>query len=204
MIKLAISKRSKSLIAILTLYVLYRLYGVMLEERHAPSILVKNEPEQTTPSQAWPEIRSGNVLLPLADYKIEARVLSTERYYFDKESELSPLDLAVGWGIMSDTDVIRKLSISQGGRFYYWSTSSEMPVYSGEIAIHSANMHLIPDDKQIKDQIESIKVGQIVTLYGQLVQATDKTGAQWTSSLSRTDTGDGACELMLVKALTIR
>ena len=192
------------MIAILTLYVLYRLYGVMLEERHAPGILVKNEPEQTTPSQAWPEIRSGNVLLPLADYKIEARVLSTERYYFDKESELSPLDLAVGWGIMSDTDVIRKLSISQGGRFYYWSTSSEMPVYSGEIAIHSANMHLIPDDKQIKDQIESIKVGQIVTLYGQLVRATDKTGAQWTSSLSRTDTGDGACELMLVKALTIR
>ena len=73
--RLSISNRSKPLIAILTLYVLYRLYGVMLEERHAPGILVKNEPEQTIPSLAWPEIKNGNVLMPLADYKIEARVL---------------------------------------------------------------------------------------------------------------------------------
>ena len=75
--KLVISNRSKPLIAILTMYVLYRLYGVVTEERHAPGILVKNEPQQTIPSQPWPEIRNGYVLLPLVDYKIEARVLST-------------------------------------------------------------------------------------------------------------------------------
>jgi hypothetical protein len=33
---------------------------------------------------------------------MRARVLSTERYWFDGASSVSPIDFAVGWGRMSD------------------------------------------------------------------------------------------------------
>jgi hypothetical protein len=42
-------------------------------------------------------------------------------------------------------------------------------------------------------------VGQIVHLEGDLVRADGKDGWHWVSSLSRTDTGDGSCEVVWVE-----
>lgn len=63
----------------------------------------------------------------LANFDIEARVLSKENYYADRESELVPVDLALGWGAMSDSSVLEKLSISQSGRFYFYRWKNEPP-----------------------------------------------------------------------------
>ena len=61
-------------------------------------------------------------LSPLADFKVEARVLSRHDYTFDAGSALAPTDLALGWGRMSDSAVIERLDIAQPARFftYHW------------------------------------------------------------------------------------
>ncbi|MCF6264860.1 MAG: hypothetical protein L3J24_14910 [Xanthomonadales bacterium] len=79
----------------------------------------------------------------VAKFNIKAKVLAKEKYYIDRGSDLSPIDLALGWGNMSDESVLEKIKISQSGRFYRWRVKS-FPIPRREIETHSANMHLIP------------------------------------------------------------
>ena len=67
-----------------------------------------------------------------------------------------------------------------------------------EINLHSANMHLIPADGRIERQLKSIHSADLVNLSGYLVEVKGPTGFKWRSSLTRTDTGSGACELVWV------
>ena len=71
------------------------------------------------------------------------------------------------------------------------------------IETHSANMHMIPADAEIESQLKSIRPGNMVHLKGILVEATAKEGWRWKSSLTRADTGGGACELILVESLYV-
>lgn len=146
---------------------------------------------------------NGFTLTPLTDYIVEARVLSREDYSFGTEAELSPTDLALGWGPMSSEAVLSKIKISQSNRFYYWQVE-EFPIPRREIEIHSANTHIIPANDMIKRQLETVRKGQIVKLKGQLVEAKRADGWHWRSSLSREDTGNGACEVMYVTELHIK
>lgn len=146
---------------------------------------------------------NGFTLTPLTDYSVEARVLSREDYTFGTEAELSPTDLALGWGPMSSEAVLSKIKISQINRFYYWQVD-EFPIPRREIEIHSANTHIIPANDMIKRQLEAVRKGQIVKLKGQLVEAKRADGWYWRSSLTREDTGNGACEVMYVTELYIK
>ena len=64
-------------------------------------------------------------------------------------------------------------------------------------------MHLIAADKAVAKQISRVRSGQVVKLKGYLVEARRADGFTWTSSLSRTDSGNGACELMWVSDFEI-
>lgn len=141
-------------------------------------------------------------LHPLARFSLTARVLARDDYHFDAESDLSPTDLAFGWGRMSDSAVLRDIDISQGGRFYYWRTR-RFPIPQREIETHSANMHMLPANRLVARELKRVKVGDIVTLDGLLVEADKPGGWHWRSSLTRDDTGDGACEVVYVEDLNI-
>ena len=79
----------------------------------------------------------------------------------------------------------------------------EFPIPRREIETQSANMHMIPADDAIASTLKSIKSGQVVKIKGFLVRADAKDGWHWKSSLTREDTGNGACELVYVKAITV-
>lgn len=154
------------------------------------------------------EVQTGNrktllinerVIESLATYKVQARVLGKESYWFDNGAKVSPLDFALGWGPMSDGNVLKHLRISQNGRFYYVSWSSSPPIAENEIMQNSANVHLIPENDYIKKLLSDVREGDLIELQGDLVMVSDKSGGEWKSSLTRDDRGDGACELMLVK-----
>jgi len=134
----------------------------------------------------------------LARFEIDARVLSAEHYRFDRGAELAPVDLALGWGPMSSNAVIDTLEISQGGRFYQW-WSREPMIAPAEITRHSANMHLVPIDPDVRATLLDARRGSLVHLKGWLIEARGKDGFRWRSSLSRADSGAGACELVLVE-----
>jgi hypothetical protein len=133
----------------------------------------------------------------LARFEIQARVLSAERYRFDREANLAPVDLALGWGPMSANAVLDTLDVSQGGRFYHWSSSDPM-IEPREIFRHSANMHMVPLDDAARATLLDARRGNLVHVKGWLIEARAG-GWKWRSSLSRDDTGNGACELVLVE-----
>ena len=145
---------------------------------------------------------AGYRVTPLAEFSIRAKVLSRENYSQGRESDLSPIDLALGWGRMSDEAVLQHIEISQSGRWYRWRTE-RFPIPRREIETHSANMHMIPADDPVSDILGGIRRGQIIELDGFLVRADADDGWRWISSLTREDTGARSCELVYVKRARI-
>ena len=144
----------------------------------------------------------GYQMTSLAEFDVEARVLSTKRYRYDASAELSPVDLALGWGPMSDGEVLDDIDISQSGRFYHWSTN-DPPIPTGQIGRHSANMHLIPADASVEAALHDVKRGHVVRFTGDLVKAEHPDGFRWKSSLTRRDAGGGACEVVFVRRIEV-
>ncbi len=169
---------------------------------HEPGVLVSAAPSQEAVA-GIAALRKGDYSIkPLAKFSLSARVLSRADYSWDTESKLAPVDLALGWGRMSDSAVLEKIDISQSGRFFYWRVR-EFPIPEREIIESSANMHLIPADDFAQREIERTRAGDVVTFDGYLVEADGPNGYKWTSSLTRSDTGAGACELVWVEHFAI-
>jgi hypothetical protein len=68
---------------------------------------------------------------------------------------------------------------------------------------HSANTHVIPADAVVRRELARLRVGQVVHLTGMLVDGVRDDGAWVHTSLTRTDTGPGACEIMLVEDVEV-
>lgn len=168
---------------------------------HGAGVLVRTEPRQTDPADRTPVEHGDYLLTPLADFSVEARVLSRQEYRFDAGSALAPLDLALGWGRMSDSAVIERLDVAQSARFFSYRWKDAPPIPPSEIVRSASNMHLIPADEAVARTFDRVRVGEVVMLRGRLVDARRTDGWRWTSSLSREDSGAGACELVLVDSL---
>lgn len=168
-------------------------------------VLIPEDPVQELVSDSEKRpVKIGNgVAEPLAHYKIRARVLSTNRYWFDPGAAFSPIDLALGWGPMSDSRILNQLSISQSLRYYHVRWSNPPPIPSEEIMHHSANVHIVPANDVVKDIISDLREGSLIEMTGDLVMISGKDGGEWKSSLSREDTGPGACELMRVTSIRV-
>ena len=153
--------------------------------------------------QATPPFRVGDAMLtPLAAFSVAGRVLGREDYHFDHGSAWSPTDLALGWGPMAAPGMAERLNVSQGARFYLYRWGSEGPPMSpDEIVRNSSNMHMVPADKAAADALSRVRAGEQVRIDGWLLRIDGDDGSTWQSSLSRDDSGDGACELVLVCTL---
>jgi hypothetical protein len=162
-------------------------------------VLIDSEPSQTAISDDGQTITHGKYeLKALARFSLDARILHRKVYGYDRESKLVPVDLAVGWGPMSDQAVLDRLKITQSMRFYWYEYQSSPPIPREQIVSHSTNLHVIPATPAIASFCKSLRQGELVHLEGELVEATGPEIGTWRSSLSRTDSGNGACELMLV------
>jgi hypothetical protein len=166
-----------------------------------PGVVAASLPVQASVAGEREFERNGYRIRALARFEISARVLGTEHYRLDREAGLSPVDLALGWGRMSDTAVLERIRITQNGRFYYWSTD-DFPIPRREIETSSANMHMIPADERVEAALKAIRKGQTVIVRGYLVEARGADGWRWRSSLTREDTGAGACELIWVESVS--
>src|SRR5664279_2678620 len=164
-------------------------------------ILAPLDPAQTDPESAVPWSFRKHKVTPLARFELRARVLSTERYRFDRAAELSPVDFALGWGPMSDSRILGAFTIQQRDRWYFWS-AAKLPIPAGDVISHSANMHMIPADPLVEKRLLAVKPGQLVELRGMLIRADGLDGWHWLSSLTRTDTGDGSCEVVWVESVS--
>lgn len=168
-----------------------------------PRVLAGHPPLQSgVPATLSPFRLAAAELRPLAGFSLEARVLSREDYSFGREADLSPTDLALGWGRMRDEAVLSRLDISQSGRWYQYRWQGESPLPIKEIVRSSANMHMIPADAAAAAALARVRAGERVRIDGWLVEAVAADGWRWRSSLSRDDSGSGACEVVYVCSLT--
>ncbi len=199
-----ILKEKKILLIVLVLLVgmAYRDWS-MREIQHAPGVLVAAAPKQKNVRGLSLLAIDGYELTPRAVLKIRARVLSREDYRLGTEADLSPLDLALGWGVMSDQAVLDRIEISQGSRWYYTRYDLPAPVSDQAIIQHSGNMHMIPAQKRISKKLKGVRVGDIVRLKGMLVDVDHPSGWHWRTSLSRGDTGGGSCEIVYLEEIEI-
>jgi len=168
---------------------------------YGPGVIAPDNPIQSSTNVA-PFAYNKVKLHPQASFEVEAKVLAKENYSSDKESMVSPVDLALGWGRMSDESILKDIRISQRRRYYSWHVD-KFPIPRKEIERHSANMHLIPADDHIAAIINRVQAGELVRFKGYLVNAKRNNGWRWNSSLTRNDTGGGACELVWVEEFEI-
>jgi hypothetical protein len=139
---------------------------------------------------------NGHSIQPLMTYRLTARVVASRPYQESGYRSVSPVDLGLVWGASADAKRLAKLTFTQGNRFMNWHwPSAEYAIPSTEIA----NTHIIPATAEIEARALAIKPGAIIRLRGYLVRV----DSEWTSSLTRRDTGDGACEIIYVTDLDI-
>jgi len=148
--------------------------------------LITEEPRQEATDEG-PFQHKDYKIIPRRTFYLEARVLSKRRYRTGREAQLAPFDLALG-----------DIKITQSNRWYYYKYKLPPPLAKKEIIRHSGNMHLIPANNTILNQIRKVRPGQVVELEGYLVSVGAEEGWKWNSSLSRTDTGSGSCEVVWV------
>lgn len=149
------------------------------------------------------ETRKGAVTLtPRAEFEVSAVVAGAERYRLDGGSFLSPVDLALIWGELPEEPYKSQVSYDQSARFYYWRVPTR-ELDLRYIQQHSSNMHMIPGSSNVRRALLAVDPGDEIRVSGLLVDASAAGGYNWRSSLSRTDSGPGACELVWVEELQI-
>ena len=165
---------------------------------------ISTEPGQweIADDQGWDVADGAYRIRPLAEYDVSARVLSARSYDGDRESDVAPIDLALGWGPMADRDMLKQLTVSQDDRWYYvrWRNA---PIDAAEVIAHSANTHTLPANEEVARQLASVQQGDVVHLRGKLVTVEADDGWLWTSSMTRFDTGDGSCEVLWVESIEV-
>ncbi len=169
-----------------------------VEPGPGPGLSVDSGPLQEAPEFWLAPIAAGDFkLLPVARFEVEGRVLSRRAYRRGRMSELSPFDLALGWGPMASDEAAEIVRVEQGARFARVSAREpDMP--SGMVAQNFANIHIIPAGQQIRDELAGIGPDDSVRLAGYLVDAHAGPEWFWETSRTRSDTGPGACEILLV------
>lgn len=162
------------------------------------NMLAPGQPVQRKLSRGPVFERDNYRIQAVASYTVQARLLRRENYRFDREADLSPVDFALGWGPMSANPLLDQLTITQNNRFY-WLRWQDQSISSNLVMHNSANTHIIPANRSVAKDVAAMRPGQIIELEGYLVNVNTADGWRWNTSLSRTDTGAGACELFWVE-----
>jgi len=140
---------------------------------------------------------------PRATFKIAARVLGNKRYH-DWQASIMPRDLALGWGAMSEQTVDDTIQWRQSGRWYRYTWSRASPYDSQDIINQSANIHIVPATANLSKALRTVGKNDMIYLEGYLVDIeADGYGQEGSirTSLTREDTGKGACEILYVTKL---
>ena len=143
-------------------------------------------------------------------YDITAVVASVKDYWgLGDYDTLVPRDVCLVWGGLVDALHRGTANFKQSGRFcnpiidgqeYNNLDISEVRGVFGNkmLALHEfSNNHIIPSSTEIRSQVFGLKKGDKVRLSGYLVTVRYG-GIQLVSSSTRSDFGDGACEVFYV------
>ncbi len=146
----------------------------------------------------YPEFR----LLPRAQYHTKAWAIAVDDDVDDDWAAIAPLDVSLAWGPVAHPNVLRHISFHLKRRYVSLRWDGQMPLCQDEVMHHASNHHLIPSSAEVMRSLEQIRPGDFVQLDGLLVDLRGPPGLMRTS-LSRTDIGNGACEVLYVQFVEV-
>jgi hypothetical protein len=181
------------------------LYYLPVRSDLIAGITVQEAPVVHLVAEGVPWSQNHYTITPLASISMRGRVLHAATYHDGKGADLAPLDLGLGWGLLSNREVYSQLNFSQQNRWIFWGYHSwRQPILSNAyIVYHMKNVHIIPGNAQVRQAAATIRVNDIVRLSGYLVSARDKDNEIWRSAVSLGSSGVGACFLMWVDSLVV-
>jgi hypothetical protein len=149
-------------------------------------------------------LKAGNnlfALTPLATYEVTAKIVGKKKYSWGWKADVSPYDLALAWGELARPENEEYVKYFQLFRWYYYFYGKDCPFSKAYISSHSANTHIIPANFIVLKGLKRLRTKDCATFYGFLVRLDSNVNGYpvwWKSSLTRHDSGDGACELFYV------
>lgn len=156
------------------------------------------------PCSPW-RWRVGDCILSArAAYAVTARAASIQPYVLEADSNLIPFDFALAWGKCIEPSILKSIHIDQFSRRFSWQLNEEVGGLSiDEAVVSMANTHFIPKDQAMFEKMKQVHQGDVLQVRGYLVDIEVGGRYEVDTSLSRDDTGDGACEILWVEALEI-
>lgn len=199
-----------SVVAILVLVGYFLLQRPVVSEEDYTTIYTSLDPEQNSLLDTINfsvNLKGLDVVFrSIARYKVSAIILSKKRYVSDWTSIISPLDFALGWGDVAKSENLEHIKVRQTMRWYRYKFDNECAITQQYISTHSSNHHIIPANNNIRKAVLSTKKNNAIVLEGYLVNVSGKYkggNVTWRSSKTRTDTGNGSCEIMYVTSVKI-
>lgn len=142
---------------------------------------------------------------PKADYKIWGVVVEkhdTSSWLNITHSQVGDFfnthDLCIIWGENASSPHLKNLRFSHGDWTCYVQTK-DPEAWKKFRKDQLSNNHILPANDEILDFVRSVQIGDQVELSGQLVDYSTDGNPPRKTSLIRTDTENGACEVIYVK-----
>jgi hypothetical protein len=153
-------------------------YNAVRPVPQPPGVLAADAP-QIEPLAGKPEVfeRNEHVLTALAHFSAQARVLSVKRYG-DGASKVAPLDVALGWGPMSDSATLKVVDVAQTERrVVFQSFDPKLP--DEQVRNYVLNLHVVAADPELEKRLGELRRGNVVRMEGWLVEAVAGEGWRW-------------------------
>lgn len=155
----------------------------------------------------------GGALLPVAAFEVRGRVLAIERFKPHQSlvnwlPGLRPAthDVGFGFGPMTDSANTERFNFTHEGASNGLRALFARPrgaMTQEEFAALSpfiTNVHVIPADDAVYRQLTQIRIGELITLRGTLVNVRRADGVVATTSVTA---GDRECEIMRVTEIRV-
>ncbi|MBU2710609.1 hypothetical protein [Zooshikella harenae] len=167
---------------------------------------VTKEPlQKKVNKESFKLMRSGVVyeVSPLYEYELNGLVVSLNHHdgkfglHKRAEDHINVADLCVVWGVNAKQVDLNKFDF-WNGEFtcnYLTKDSLQAGLFKDN---QLSNNHVVAVDELIRDQIADVKVGDQIYLKGWLSEYSNHLGKRGTS-ITRDDTGNGACETIYIK-----
>lgn len=176
-------------------------------------------PQQTEASSKLPINFSNNgyeyQLEPMYDYVMTGLVVHTLQYdkwfSLSRTDDVFSVDWCVFWGSNLQSGAYKEpsLKVSQDARFCRLQYDSGAILSDSEFS----NSHLVVIDPAVESAVKKVSAGDQIRLSGKLVNVTARAQGstskyelkeeRWQTSVSRSDTGMGACEVIYVESVEI-
>lgn len=205
-------KMLKNLVSYLGIFItiglfLYFSYMLLFYEKKAKweGMLVKETPSQVDMNSSQSFEYKKSILMPVAYYNLKGVVLNTKRYFTDDMSDLSPIDIVVGWNKMSDSGVVNKFKYAQENRLYTVTPKNkiDVPLDYKEVMLYSSNNHCIPANEEVMNQLGELKQFDYVSLRGLLVSVKKQGFDLWKTSVVRNDDSYVGSEIFYVDRVEV-